>query len=62
MPIALTTQQLQARYELCKENLQCFVSLRPTLGQSCRLFVEKDQPGVHLHMGEIMGIEEYVKY
>jgi hypothetical protein len=59
----MTKAQLQARYERCKGELLCFVSLKPLRPEwKGRLFNERDQPDIRFTMGEIIVLEEYVKY
>ena len=58
----MTAEELQARYEHCKQNMLCFVSLKPFTGKPSRLFNELAFPQIRFTMGEMVVIEEYVKY
>lgn len=60
--MVMTQEELQARYEHCKQNLLCFVSLKPITGKPGRLFNERDFPQIHFTKGEMIVLEEYVKY
>ncbi len=59
---AMKKEELQARYEHCKQNMLCFVSLSP-LDTPFKgiLYNEQHQPEIRFTMGEMIVLEEYVK-